>query len=148
MSAFRPVTADHILFNECIPLFHPTNPLRYDLAQGENTDAHGYLLLDFQLKQIWDFTHFSIKPTERVLLPDAYSAFIAQASLPTWLDTFTSRHASHLFTTALSAVVSFALGRPVKSPRLVPERRHPHACLMLASPSELPRLPTSNRMDH
>ncbi|KUO71006.1 MAG: hypothetical protein APF77_15005 [Clostridia bacterium BRH_c25] len=107
----RAVTADHVMFNECIPVFRSEKME----VKTESNDRYGYLLLDFSLEQSIDFSHFSIKPTIEVTLPGAYSAFIAQVVLPNWFEEFDSN--THLFTIALSAIISFVSGRPIKAPR-------------------------------
>ncbi|UZJ76818.1 hypothetical protein [Fictibacillus sp. KU28468] len=106
----RAVTGDHVLFNECIPLFRPET-IRVKQTENKLT---GYLLLDFSLAEVLTFSHFSIYPTIEVKLPGAYSAFIAPVLLPDW---FEWHQNAHLFTIALAAVCSFVTGRPVKAPR-------------------------------
>lgn len=106
----RAVTADHVMFNECISVFRPEK-LEINI---EKKELVGYLLLDFSLQTQLEFAYFSIKPTIEVQMPGAYAAFIAPVILPKW---FELNHNEHLFTIALSAVVSFITGRSIKAPR-------------------------------
>ncbi|WP_079504506.1 hypothetical protein [Mesobacillus jeotgali] len=106
----RAVTADHVLFNECIQMFRPDH---FQLKE-EQPEQRGYLFLDFMLEQPIVFEYFSIQPTIEVNLPGAYSAFIAPVVLPKW---FEWNHNIHLFTIALSSVFSFVTGRSIKAPR-------------------------------
>lgn len=109
----RAVTRDHVMFNECIPVFRP-NPDEPQPHVGEERTKvlYSYVLLDFELLDEWDFGNFKILPTVRVDgLPGPYRAFIAPVSLPSWVH---EKHNSHFFTVVLSAVLSFATSRPVK----------------------------------
>lgn len=106
----RAVTADHVMFNECIPMFRPENIKIYD----EQEQLFGYLLLDFKLQESMQFTHFTIQPSIEYRFPGAYAAFITPVVLPRW---FEFPHNLHLFSIALSAVISFISGRPAKAPR-------------------------------
>ncbi|KIL38000.1 hypothetical protein SD70_29310 [Gordoniibacillus kamchatkensis] len=106
----RAVTADHVMFNECIPMFRPDNLE----TKTQREEQVGYLFLDFSLQQPLEFTYFSIQPTIEVRLPGAYAAFVAPVILPKW---FEMHHNVHLFSIALSAVISFVTGRPIKAPR-------------------------------
>jgi hypothetical protein len=106
----RAVTADHVLFNECIPMFRPREIKIYE----EQKSKMGYLLLDFRLTEGMDFEYFKIEPTFEIRLPGAYAGFVAPVHLPKW---FEWNHNAHLFTIALAAVFSFASRRPIKAPR-------------------------------
>ncbi|WP_448667305.1 hypothetical protein [Aerococcus viridans] len=106
----RAVTSDHVLFNECIPIFRPKE---IKMAENGNTTI-GYLLLDFRLGEELEFEHFKIEPTYEVRLPGAYASFIAPVHLPKWLE---REHNAHLFTIALASVFSFATRRTIKAPR-------------------------------
>ena len=106
----RAVTGDHVMFNECIPMFRPENLNPKD----EQDQKIGYLLLDFSLQEPIDLIYFSIQPTIEIRLPGAYAAFIAPVFLPKW---FELDHNLHLFTIALSSVFSFVTGRPIKATR-------------------------------
>ncbi len=105
----RAVTSDHVLFNECIPIFRPKEIKVNEIG---NTTI-GYLLLDFRLDEELDFEYFKIDPTYEVRLSGAYASFIAPVHLPKW---FEWEHNTHLFTIALASVFSFATRRPVKAP--------------------------------
>ncbi|MBT2603950.1 hypothetical protein J7E55_13155 [Bacillus sp. ISL-53] len=106
----RAVSGDHVLFDECIPMFRPEKIKVYE----EGNELYGYLLLDFELTESLHFEYFIIEPTKKVMLPGAYKAFISRVKLPKW---FEWDHNSHLFTIGLASVISFVSGRPVKSPR-------------------------------
>ncbi len=106
----RAVTADHVLFNECIHKFRPEEIIMYD----DEKSFTGYLLLDFNLTEIMEFENFQIEPTFEVILPGAYKGFIAPVRIPRW---FERNHNAHLFTIGLAAVFSFVTRRPVKAPR-------------------------------
>ncbi|EMA7400539.1 hypothetical protein [Bacillus thuringiensis] len=105
----RAVTGDHIIFKECIEAFRPENPL----INIEEKQLMGYLLLDFRLNQELDFEHFTIKPSIEVYHKGAYSSFVA----PIVLKRTHEFYSPHLFINALSAIISFVFGRPVKAPR-------------------------------
>lgn len=106
----RAVTADHVMFNECIPMFRPEKIQ----INEEGNQIIGYLLLDFFLTETLNFSYFSIQPSIEVKLPGAYSAFVTPVILPKWFEGY---HNAHLFTIGLASVVSFVTGRPVKAPR-------------------------------
>ncbi|MFF5400938.1 hypothetical protein ACFY5J_27050 [Peribacillus butanolivorans] len=106
----RAVSGDHVLFEECIPMFRPEKIKVYE----EGNDLYGYLLLDFELTESLHFEYFIIESTKVVILPGEYKAFISRVKLPKW---FEWEHDSYLFTIGLASVISFVSGRPVKSPR-------------------------------
>jgi len=105
----RAVSADHVMFNECIPAFWPAPP-------AEDHEASiGYLLLNFELTREISLDDFTIYPTRTVHIPNsAYAAFVAPVNMPPWIE---PQFNGHLFLIALSAVLTFAICRPVKSPR-------------------------------
>ncbi|MGW6384176.1 hypothetical protein, partial [Peribacillus butanolivorans] len=105
----RAVTADHVLFDECILFFRPK-----EIRIQDEEQLYGYLLLDFSLTEVLQFEHFTIEPSNQVSLPGVYGAFISRVKLPKW---FEWGHNSHLFTIGLASVISFVTGRPVKAPR-------------------------------
>lgn len=108
----RAVTADHVLFEECIRLFRPE-----EIKKNErNHTIVGYLLLDFRLTRELLFDDFTIKPTIEVRSQGAYASFIAPVQLPNWFNDF-DEHNAHLFTIALASVFSLITNRPVKAPR-------------------------------
>ncbi|MES5057186.1 hypothetical protein ACOTSX_04135 [Bacillus velezensis] len=108
----RAVSADQVLFNECIEAFYYNQNGRESSKSPH--DKCGYLLLDFSLKETIFTEHFSIEPSYEVILPGAYKAFISRVNLPIWAENSLD---SHLFTIGLASVFSFATGRPVKAPR-------------------------------
>ncbi|MFA7445665.1 MAG: hypothetical protein WCY89_06925 [Flavobacteriaceae bacterium] len=103
----RQISADHILFNECIDTFRSEhNTLTFGATKS-------FLLLPFQLNQIWDLGICVIHPSTRMRLPGASSAFVSEVENPKWVGI---RHA-HLFGIALSTIISFITLKPCKSPR-------------------------------
>jgi len=106
----RAVTADHILFDECIDAFRREEAHSHDLFQG---DSFSFLLTPFQLSDEWDLGICKVSPSIKVILPGAYSAFISKVENPDWIGT----HNSHLFGVALAAVVSFITLKSCKSTR-------------------------------
>ncbi|AEB31217.1 hypothetical protein CAR_50p450 (plasmid) [Carnobacterium sp. 17-4] len=108
----RAVTADHVLFDECIALFRPEE---MKMDENDHTTT-GYLLIDFHLTEELVFEYFTIKPSIEVKGPGAYSSFIAPVLLPTWFSWY-DEHNAHLFTIALASVFSFITNRPVRAPR-------------------------------
>ena len=110
LSLLRAVTADHVLFDECIDAFR-----RYDARQAPFMDgkASSYLLTSFELPELWQFPHCTIHPSARVQLPGAFSAFICRVDNPDWV----GRHNSHLYGIALASIASFSTGRLCKSTR-------------------------------
>ena len=106
----RAVTADHVLFNECISAFRPNGKQHLRFGDGPSCS---YLLTSFHLTEKWQLPNCTIYPSVRVHLPGANSAFICKVQNPDWCDT----HNSHLYGVALSSIVTFASGRPCKSTR-------------------------------
>ncbi|MBV7525388.1 hypothetical protein KW834_13310 [Pseudomonas sp. PDM29] len=106
----RPVTADHILFDECINAFRESSQ---HIPCYESGPSRSYLLTDFNLPNLWEFPHCTVHPSTRALLAGANSAFISAVDNPSWGD----RYNAHLYGIALSAVVTFATGRLCKSTR-------------------------------
>ncbi len=106
----RAVTADHILFDECIDAFRREVGNSRTFFQG---DSFSFLLTPFELNDEWNLGICKVSPSIRVVLPGAYSAFISKVENPDWVGT----HNSHLFGVALAAVVSFVTLKPCKSTR-------------------------------
>lgn len=106
----RAVTADHILFDECIDAFRSENNNFHPIFSG---DSCSFLLTSFELNDEWDLGICKVSPSIRVVLPGAYSAFISRVENPNWVGT----HNSHLFGIALASVVSFATLKSCKSTR-------------------------------
>jgi len=106
----RAVTADHVLFDECIDAFRPE---QYNSSQLINGSSKSFILTAFEINQVWDLGICNVHPSERVILPGAYSAFISKIDNPKWVE----RHNSHLFGIALSAIISFVTHKACKSTR-------------------------------
>lgn len=109
----RAVPADHVMFSESL------GALREDLYQS--TDARpdseptwqGHILLDFELPEDWTLGDVTVHASQRVELGHAQAAFVSTVSLPSWVD----RDHAHPFIIALTTALSFATGRPMRSPR-------------------------------
>jgi hypothetical protein len=106
----RAVTADHVLFDECIDAFR-----RYNDAQARFIGGKGcsHLLTSFELPEPWRLPHCTIHPSVRVQLPGAFSAFICRVDNPDWVGI----HNPHLYGIALASIVSFGTGKLCKSTR-------------------------------
>jgi hypothetical protein len=106
----RAVTADHVLFNECIAAFRPCD---VPLMPENLATTHSYVFLGFELPELWVLPNCTIHPTMRVYLPGAYSALISRIDNPKGMGFFKP----HLFGIALSSILSFSCGRACSSPR-------------------------------
>lgn len=106
----RAVTADHVLFDECIDAFRQYDAKQRPIVEGK---SFSFLLTSFELPQPWELPHCTVHPSIRVQLPGAFSAFICRVDNPDWV----GRHNSHLYGVALASIVSFSTGRPCKSTR-------------------------------
>ncbi|MCM3195822.1 hypothetical protein [Priestia megaterium] len=104
----RRVAADHVMYQESIEVFRPEKTR----TSGEIGKV-GFILLDFELKDEWDFGKFKISPTQEVNLGSIYSAFIAPV---TWNEPIESYNI-HLVAIAVGSLVSFIVSRPVKTAR-------------------------------
>lgn len=106
----RAVTADHVLFGECIAEFRPP---RERESRRPNPSTTSYLLPSFELSDEWRLPHCVIHPSSVVRLPGPYSAFLCRVDNPAWVD----GHHPQLYGLALAAVIAFVTGRPCKSTR-------------------------------
>ena len=106
----RAVTADHVLFDECIEAFRQADIRQAPVIDGK---ASSYLLTSFELPELWQLPHCTIHPSVRVQLPGAMSAFICRVENPD----SAGRHNSHLYGIALASIASFTTGRVCKSTR-------------------------------
>jgi hypothetical protein len=106
----RAVTADHVLFDECVAAFRCSETAA---VSGDVASTHSYLLLGFDLPESWGLPNCTMHPTVRVPLPGPYAAFISRIDNPKWAGRFNT----HLFGIALASIVSFATGRVCGSPR-------------------------------
>jgi hypothetical protein len=114
----RPVTSDHILFDECLDsLRYRNDPNADELGAGRS-----YLITSFQLKQEWDIGICIVPPSITIRLPGGNSAFICTVNTPKWVE----NGQSHFFGIALSAVISFITGTGCKSTRYDYLSRHPN----------------------
>jgi hypothetical protein len=102
--------SDHVLFDEALAAFTAPEP---DGGSDEANPHRGYLLLDFEIHRPLENLKFVLTPTVRVNLPGPYAAFIAEVHPRRR----TSQDGAHSFATAVAALVSFSLARPVRSPR-------------------------------
>ena len=106
----RAVTADHVLFDECIDAFRPHEVGQAPFIDGK---SYSYLLTSFELPEPWQLPHCTMHPSVRVQLPGAFSAFICRIDNPDWV----GGHNSHLYGIALASIFSFATARLCKSTR-------------------------------
>ncbi|MBL0494313.1 hypothetical protein [Aeromonas veronii] len=106
----RAVTADHVLFDECIDAFRRE---RDGYRPYDKRESYSFLLTPFKIDEAWDLGKCQVSPSVEVTLPGAYSAFISKVKNPEWVDT----HNSHLFGIALSTIISAVTLKPCKSTR-------------------------------
>lgn len=106
----RAVTADHVLFDECIHAFRRADESRRPFMEG---DSRSFLLTSFHIPIAWKFPHTQVLPSIEVHLPGALASFICTVENPAWVGT----HNAHLYGLALAAIVSFVTGRPCQSTR-------------------------------
>ena len=125
----RPVTADHVLFEEAIAAYRPGASL---LAPGPPV-THGYVLLDWALTEPIETDVFTLMPTERIDFAGARAAFVAQLALGDGHSRLSAFH----FSVAGAALISLALGRPVRtgdSIDRVPSQLALHFPVLIAGP--------------
>lgn len=106
----RAVTADHVLFDECIDAFRKE---RDDYRPSHKGESWSFLLTPFIINEEWDLGKYQVSTSLKVTLPGPYSAFISKVNNPEWVGT----HNSHLFGIALSTIVSSVTLKPCKSTR-------------------------------
>lgn len=106
----RAVTADHVLFDECIEVFRGEKNHFLPFFAGE---SHSFLLTPFEINIEWDLGICKVQPSIKVHLPGAYSAFISKVKNPDWIGS----HNPHLFGIALATVVSAITLKVCKSTR-------------------------------
>ncbi|CAK3518198.1 Apea-like HEPN domain-containing protein [Vibrio crassostreae] len=106
----RAVTADHVLFDECIRAFRSDDE-RW--APFEKGPSYSFLLTPFEISIPWQFKECHVASSVQVRLPGANSAFISKVCNPEHV----GGHNSHLFGIALSAIASFSWLKPCKSTR-------------------------------
>ena len=106
----RAVTADHVLFDECISAFRPNEVKDSAPNFGPN---HSYLLTSFQLPIAWNLPHCTVNPSITIDLPGPYRSFICKVNNPERVGT----HNSQLYGIALASIISFISGKVIKSTR-------------------------------
>jgi hypothetical protein len=106
----RAVSADHVLFDECIYTFRREND---EIRPTDDERGNAYILTSFKLPERWVLPYCVIEPSISVELPGDFAAFICKVENPAWV----SRFDSHLFGMALASIVSFVTGRHCKSTR-------------------------------
>jgi hypothetical protein len=106
----RAVTADHVLFDECIDAFRRETDNCHSFDSGE---SYSFVLTPFQLNSEWDLGVCKVSPSIKVILPGPYSAFISKINNPDWVGT----HNSHLFGIALATIISSVTLKVCKSTR-------------------------------
>ncbi|MHB1681558.1 MAG: hypothetical protein ACYCYO_01840 [Bacilli bacterium] len=113
MDLIRPVTADHVMFDECVAAFRPVD----SNVKVTSDNLNGHLFLDFMLKQPIEASGIQIGPSREFRLSGPYSAFVSEVQIPSLAPHPHHPFMSHLAVIALGSIVSFILGRPVKAPR-------------------------------
>lgn len=106
----RAVTADHVLFDECIEVFRRE---KNDFSPFFTGESHSFLLTPFEINIEWDLGICKVQPSIKFGLPGAYSAFINKVKNPDWVGS----HNPHLFGIALATVVSAITLKVCKSTR-------------------------------
>lgn len=102
----RAVTADHVLFDECIDAFRRQDKKYVPLLDGK---SGSYLLTSFELQESWELPYCAVHPSVRVHLPGAASAFIALTTpigVVRTIPTCTVLHSPPLFLLLLESSVS------------------------------------------
>jgi len=105
----RAVTADHVLFNECIHTFRSDDRIRRTIEGS----SRSYLLTSFHLPETWTLPDAKVLPSIEVYLPGAYSSFVCIIENPQRVGI----HNPHHYGLALAAIISFVMGRPCQSTR-------------------------------
>lgn len=108
----RAVLADHIMFKEAIDVFRFIDGIA-PVAQ-ENGNRHAYLLSTFELEKEYANARFTVRATEKVMLPGARASVILPVK---FLGPLTLLHGNHLAGIAASAILTLASLRAVVSPR-------------------------------
>lgn len=106
----RAVTADHVLFDECINTFRSDNE-RW--APFDKSPSSSFLLTPFELLLPLQLKECHIAKSIQVRLPGANSAFVSKVRNPEHV----GGHNGHLYGIALSAITSFCWLKPCKSTR-------------------------------
>ncbi len=106
----RAVSADHILFDECISAFRREQENIPFPFEGESC---AYIMTSFKLTHPWELGICTLTPSIEVRLPIAYASFISKVNTPKWVGT----HHPHCFGVALSTILSFITGKVCKSTR-------------------------------
>lgn len=100
----------HVLFKDSFLAFRPK-----DMTQSTNSnqgELNNYLLFDFNLTSAIKFENFEIHPTSTINGP-FYSSYASRVTQPKWVNGDKGEN----FNIALSSIISFAIGRPVKAPK-------------------------------
>ncbi|MPY25148.1 hypothetical protein [Shewanella sp. YLB-07] len=106
----RAVTADHVLFDECIRAFRLDDE---NWAPFDKGPSYSFLFTPFELSIPWQFKEYHVASSVQVRLAGSNSAFISKVCNPEHV----GGHNSHLFGIALSAIASFSWLKPCKSTR-------------------------------
>lgn len=106
----RPVTADHVLFDESIQVFRNSDERYINSSAGP---SFSYILPSFELKEIWPLPHCTLNPSSEFLFSFSQRAFICSIENPRWV----GRHNSHLYGIALASIISFCTGKLCQSAR-------------------------------
>jgi hypothetical protein len=114
VSDFRPITADHVHFDEAIVAYRTPSGERHARIDRPVDGKHlSYILLDFRLPKAISCGDCRVLESFRVTLEGGYAGFVSPVELPTGL----GRFEGHRYSIALSTILSFATGRSAKAPR-------------------------------
>lgn len=104
--------ADHIMFKEAVEAFRFVEG---EITLPQETDGrHAYLLSTFELEKEYTNVRFTLRPTEKVILPGSRASVILPVE---FTGPLTFVHGSHLAGVAASAILTLASLRAVTSPR-------------------------------
>jgi hypothetical protein len=105
----RAITADQILFNECIGAFRREQKIKDEIK----VESKSFLLSSFRINENWDLGICRVSQSQEIKLTDKYSGFISIVSNPDSV----GKHNPHLYGIALSAIISFITLKNCKSTR-------------------------------
>src|SRR5262245_48474667 len=96
----RALTADHILFDECVEAFRPSDHRQGFFKEGKSSS---YLLASFELPEPWQLPHCLVHRSVRVPMAFGIEAFVCRVENPDWVGRFNP----HRYAIALASIASF-----------------------------------------
>ena len=119
----RNVIFSHNMFKEGLEAFHPIKGKeiynQIPIPINNDDQLYGYILLDFKLKNKWDFGDFVIEESIEINQhcgddsQVSVKSFVSPVKMPKWV----SSHNGHLFLLGLSTFCSFGIERSILSPQ-------------------------------